>query len=61
MGKEAARMIQQISKKDLRKKKPNRKETGHWEGKYWCDCRTRNYRAWLSVKRNGHDERDRER
>lgn len=40
----------QLSKKARSKKKPNRKEEGHWEGKYWCNCKTRNYRRWLGRK-----------
>jgi hypothetical protein len=44
-----------ISKKDYIKKKPNRKETGHWEGKHWCECRTRKFKQWLGIKRYGHD------
>lgn len=43
----------QITKKDHVKKKPNRREEGHWESKYWCNCRTRNYRRWLGKKRFG--------
>ena len=42
----------QISKKDLSKKKPT-KEEGHWEGKHWCNCRTRNFRLWLGLKKWG--------
>jgi len=42
-----------LSKKDHNKKKPNRKEEGHWEGKYWCNCRIRNYRSWLGNKKYG--------
>ena len=52
----------QLSKKDHCKKKPNRTEEGHWEGKFWCNCRTRNYRTWLGVKKHGQaDKKDRER
>ena len=43
----------QLSKKDHQKKKPNRREEGHFESKYWCDCMTRNYRRWLGKKRYG--------
>lgn len=44
-----------LSKKDLHKKKST-KEEGHWEGKYWCYCRTRNYRKWLGIKKYGAEE-----
>ena len=47
----------QISKKLHAKKKPNRREEGHWEGRYWCGCRIRGYRIWLGVKRYGRDYR----
>jgi hypothetical protein len=30
-----------------------RSDCGHFEGKYWCDCRTRNIRKWLGMKRHG--------
>jgi len=43
----------QLSKRDHSKKKPNPDE-GHFEGKFWCDCRTRNYRRWLGFKRGMH-------
>jgi len=46
----------QISKKELGKKKPNRREEGHWEGKYWCNCLVRNYRKWLYRKKYGPRE-----
>lgn len=42
--------MKQISKKSMFKKKGS-KETGHWEGKYWCNCKERNYRYWLAKKR----------
>lgn len=45
--------MKQITKKDHSKKKPNRKQEGHWEGKYWCSCRIRNYRLWLGLKKYG--------
>ena len=45
----------QLTKKDHNKKYAT-KEQGHYEGKYWCNCRTRNYRLWLGVKRYGHSE-----
>jgi hypothetical protein len=44
--------VKQVSKKYLFNKK-SRKEHGHFEGKYWCDCKTRNYRKWLAIKRGG--------
>lgn len=40
-----------ISKKDYIKKKAC-KECTHMEGKYFCDCRTRNIRSWLGCKRD---------
>lgn len=45
-------MIKQLTKKDHSKKKPI-KEEGHFEGKYWCNCKTRNYRRWLGLKKYG--------
>jgi hypothetical protein len=43
-----------LSKKDLHKKRPNHKQKGgHWEGKYWCDCKAGNYRRWLGFKKYG--------
>lgn len=50
-------MIKKLSKKDLNKKKPT-KEEGHWESKFWCNCRLRNFRQWLGIKKYGHDESD---
>lgn len=47
--------VKQLTKKDLSKKKPT-KEEGHWEGKFWCNCRTRNYRRWLGLKKYGVGE-----
>ncbi len=44
-----------VSKRAYMKRKP-RPEEGHWEGKYWCNCRTRNIRKWLSKKKYGHEE-----
>lgn len=44
----------QMTKIDHSKKKPNRSEEGHSEGKFWCNCRTRNYRRWLGKKRGMH-------
>jgi hypothetical protein len=43
-----------ITKKAHAKMKPNNREEGHWEGKYWCNCLTRNYRLWLGKKRGNH-------
>jgi len=45
--------MRELSKKKLTKP---RKDCGHWEGKYWCNCRTRNIRKWLGVKRYGYSE-----
>jgi hypothetical protein len=42
--------MKQITKKELTKKKPT-KEEGHWEGKWWCNCRIRNIRKWLALKK----------
>lgn len=39
-----------MTKKKFIQKKPH-KEDGHWEGNFWCDCRTRNRRKWLAFKR----------
>lgn len=39
-----------MTKKDYIKKKAS-KEASHWEGKYFCDCRTKGIRKWLGVKR----------
>jgi hypothetical protein len=41
--------MKQLAKKKLK----NRKDCGHWEGKYWCNCMTRNIRRWLGVKMFG--------
>lgn len=46
--------MKQLSKKDHSKKKPTDDE-GHWEGKYWCNCRIRNYRLWLGKKKYGSE------
>ncbi len=51
--------MKQLSKKDLSKKKPT-KEEGHWESKFWCNCRTRNYRRWLGLKRYGSTSTDKD-
>lgn len=45
----------QISKKDLEKKKRKKSET-HMEGKYFCDCSTRNIRKWIGKKRFGAED-----
>jgi len=39
----------QISKKSYSKKKL-KGEQCHYEGKYICNCRIRNYRMWLGMK-----------
>lgn len=39
----------QSTKKEYHKKR----KQGHWEGKYFCDCRTKNYRRWRGLKRYG--------
>lgn len=52
------RRITQLSKKDFHKKKPDYEEDGHSEGKYFCDCRVRNRRKWLGVKKYGKDAQD---
>ncbi len=44
--------MKQLSKKDHIKKKQT-KDEGHWEGKHWCNCMTRNFRRWLGKKRCG--------
>ena len=51
-----SKTMKQMSKKDFIKKKPHR-EDGHWEGKFWCDCRIRNRRKWLGryAKQNEFD------
>lgn len=51
--------MKQLSKKDHSKKKGT-KEQGHLEGNSWCDCRTRNYRHWLGIKKYGHHELEEE-
>ena len=48
-------MIKVLSKKDYAMIKPTR-EDSHWEGKHFCNCRTRNIRRWLGVKRYGHND-----
>lgn len=49
--------MKQATKNFLYKKKP-KKDHGHWEGKYWCDCKVRNYRKWLWKKLRGNDDRE---
>lgn len=44
--------IKQLSKKAYIKKKEAPDQT-HWEGDYFCDCRTRNIRKWLAKKKYG--------
>jgi hypothetical protein len=46
-------IMKQISKKKLRQKKRSGEEA-HYEGKYFCDCRIRNYRKWLGKKLYGY-------
>jgi hypothetical protein len=46
-------MVKQISKKEHNQKKPTPDE-GHPEGKFWCNCRIRNYRRWLGKKKFGN-------
>jgi hypothetical protein len=41
--------MKQATKKYLYSAKP-KKDHGHWEGKYWCDCKVKNYRKWLAKK-----------
>jgi hypothetical protein len=44
------------SKKDMLKHaKKHDKELGHFEGKYWCDCKTRGYRHYLAKKLYGKE------
>lgn len=45
-----------LSKKKFIKKKGIVGVTIHAEGKYFCDCLTRNYRKWLGVKRYGQED-----
>jgi hypothetical protein len=46
--------MKQLPKKKMQLKK--REDCGHFEGKYWCDCRTRNIRKYLGIKRYGREE-----
>jgi len=48
--------MKQLTKKDLYKKKATAEE-GHWEGKHFCNCRTRNIRKWLAKKKYGDTEK----
>jgi hypothetical protein len=50
--------MKQLSKKDHYKKRKNHAEEGHWEGKYWCNCKTRNIRRWFGKKRGIIFERE---
>lgn len=43
--------MKQLEKKKLKK----RPDCGHYEGKFWCDCRTRNIRKYLGIKRYGKE------
>ena len=45
-------LIKQLSKRNYIKRKHD-KDQSHWEGDYFCDCRTRNIRKWLGFKRYG--------
>lgn len=51
-------MKNELSKKAYCKKKGRVGVDIHMEGKYVCDCLTRNFRKWLGVKKYGHDEID---
>jgi len=42
--------LKKMTKKDLYKKKKCSKEEGHWEGKHWCNCKTRNVRMKFGLK-----------
>ena len=44
-----------MTKKRLYKKKLKIGETAHWEGKYICNCMTRNIRRKLGIKLYGFD------
>jgi hypothetical protein len=50
-------MTRQMSKRDFEKKVSSKPDIGHWEGKYWCGCRIRNYRKWLGVKKYGQEDK----
>jgi len=47
--------MKQMTKKRLYKKKLKIGETAHWEGKYICNCMTRNIRRKLGIKLYGFD------
>ena len=47
----------QMTKRDFIKKRSNKKEATHMEGKFFCDCRVRNFRKWLGVKLYGQPDR----
>lgn len=46
----------QLSKKAYIRKKASKKEASHYEGKYFCNCRTGNIRKWLAIKKFGKPE-----
>jgi len=46
----------QITKKDNARANYHR-ETGHWEGKYWCNCLTRGWRKWRAKKLGYQEEK----
>lgn len=46
-----------MTKKLLIQKK-QKGENAHWEGKYFCGCRIRNFRQWLGIKKYGHENID---
>lgn len=41
-----------LSKNKYLRKKP----LAHPEGKFWCDCITKNYRKWLGIKYYGFND-----
>lgn len=49
--------MKQLTKKEYAKRKPS-KDNSHWEGGYFCDCRTRNVRKWLGIKMYGQLDLD---
>jgi hypothetical protein len=51
--------IRQLSKKDHYKKKKYHPEEGHFEGKHWCNCKTRNIRRWFGLKKYGMIDEER--
>lgn len=44
----------QLTKKEFSKRK-HQPDEGHYEGKHWCNCRTRNKRKWLGKKKYGKE------